>query len=88
VSPGGTATEGKPAQLAIGGKTGTAEFGTRRPDGSYDAHAWYVGFAPYDAPQIAVVVYLEHGTGAIHAAPVARRILEAWAARAAAGGGG
>ncbi|MBM4415202.1 MAG: hypothetical protein FJ035_02880, partial [Chloroflexi bacterium] len=81
VSAGGTATEGKPAQLAIGGKTGTAEFGTRRPDGSYDAHAWYVAFAPYERPEVVVVVYLEHGTGAIHAAPVARRILEAWAER-------
>ncbi|MSQ36652.1 MAG: penicillin-binding protein 2 [Dehalococcoidia bacterium] len=83
-SAGGTATEGKPGQLTIGGKTGTAEFGTRRPDGSYDAHAWYVAFAPYERPEVAVVVYLEHGTGAIHAAPVARRILEAWAARAVA----
>ena len=80
-SPGGTASEGRPANLAIGGKTGTAEFGPRYADGSYDTHAWYMGFAPYENPEIAVVVQLEYGVGATHAAPVARRIFEEYFAR-------
>lgn len=76
--PDGTANTGQPTGLAIGGKTGTAEFGPMYPDGSYDTHGWYLGFAPYDDPQIVVVVYLEHGVGQTHAGPVARRILEAY----------
>ncbi len=77
-SPGGTAFEGKPDGVAIGGKTGTAEFGTMRPDGSYDSHGWYMGFAPYDNPEIAVIVYIEHGVGQTYAGPVAKRIFEAY----------
>lgn len=83
-STGGTATEGRPPGIEIGGKTGTAEFGTMLPDGSYDAHGWYIGFAPFDRPEVAVVVYLEHGVGALHAAPVARAILQAYFALPAA----
>jgi penicillin-binding protein 2 len=77
-SPGGTAFEGKPDGIEIGGKTGTAEFGTQRPDGSYDSHGWYMGFAPYDNPQVAVVVYIEHGIGQTFAGPVAKQIFESY----------
>jgi penicillin-binding protein 2 len=84
-SAGGTATEGKPAGITIGAKTGTAEFGTMRADGSpngaYDSHGWYIAFAPYEQPEIAVTVYLEHGVGATHAGPVARQIFEAYFSR-------
>ena len=76
--PGGTARRGEPEGVSIGGKTGTAEFGRQHPDGEFDSHAWFLGFAPYDDPQVAVVVYLNHGVGATHAAPVAREILEAY----------
>jgi penicillin-binding protein 2 len=76
--PGGTADLGEPPGVTIGGKTGTAEFGRIAADGSYDAHGWYIGFAPYEKPEIAVTVYLEHGVGAGHAAPVARSIFEAY----------
>ena len=75
---GGTALRGEPAGVTIGGKTGTAEFGPRRADGEFDSHGWYVAFGPYERPEIAVVVYLEHGVGATHAAPVARAIFEAY----------
>ena len=77
-SEGGTAADGRPARLSIGAKTGTAEFGTRLADGSYDSHGWFIAFAPYEQPEVAVVVYLEHGVGATHAGPVARRILESY----------
>ena len=77
-APGGTAENGRPPSLTIGGKTGTAEFGTPYADGSFDTHGWYIGFAPYDEPEIAVVVYLEHGNGSRNAAPVARAIFEAY----------
>lgn len=77
-SPGGTGFEGKPDGMVIGGKTGTAEFGAVRPDGSYDSHGWYMGFGPYEDPEIAVVVYIEHGVGQTYAGPVAKRIFEAY----------
>ncbi|MDA0815609.1 MAG: penicillin-binding protein 2 [Chloroflexi bacterium] len=76
--PGGTAATGVPAGMRTGGKTGTAEFGQPYPDGEFDTHGWYIAFAPYDDPQIAVAVYLEYGVGSTHAGPVARKILEAY----------
>jgi len=67
----------------VAGKTGTAEFG--EPIGIKDgkevrrAHAWFTAFAPYDNPQIAVVVLLEGGQesleGSTYAVPVANEIL-------------
>ncbi len=74
--PGGTASRGQPPGLIIGGKTGTAEFGPKLANGGYDSHAWYIGFAPFDDPQIAVAVYVEYGVGSFHAAPVARAAFE------------
>ena len=74
----GTAGTGVPSGVRIGGKTGTAEFGVPYPDGVFDTHSWYIGFAPYDNPQIAVAVYLEYGVGQTHAGPVAKEILEAY----------
>ncbi len=56
--------------LAIAGKTGTAE----NPRGA--AHSWFVGFAPADAPRLAVAVLVEHGGyGSSAAAPIARDLL-------------
>ncbi len=58
--------------LPMAGKTGSAENPRGKP------HAWFVGYAPVDAPRVVVVVFLEHGfRGGIAAAPVARRILQA-----------
>ena len=75
-SPGGTAWRGQPKGLTIGGKTGTAEFGSPYPDGEFDTHGWYIGFAPFEDPEIAVAVYVEHGIGSTHAGPVARTMFE------------
>lgn len=75
---GGTAWRGEPAGMEIGGKTGTAEFGSRNAEGLLASHGWYIGFAPYDDPEVAIVVYLEYGVGATHAGPVAREILSAY----------
>jgi len=42
-------------------------------------HAWFVGYAPADDPQITVAVFVEHGgSGGHNAAPIARQIVEAW----------
>ena len=78
VSPTGTARAGQPADLRIAGKTGTAEWGLPYPDGEFDTHGWYIGYGPYEDPEIAVVVYLQQGGGSQHAAPTARAIFEAY----------
>lgn len=72
----GSANAGAVPGLKVAGKTGTAEFGPRFADGSYETHAWFTGFAPADDPQIAVTVFLERGVGAINAAPLAAKILD------------
>jgi penicillin-binding protein 2 len=61
--------------LPVAAKTGTAEVSAR----SKDVHAWFAAFAPLDHPQIVVVVMMERGGhGGSSAAPVARRVMEAF----------
>ena len=54
--------------IRIGGKTGTVQ-------ASGSDHGWFVGFAPYDDPQIAVAVIIEHGGHGGYTAPVAKDII-------------
>lgn len=56
--------------MEVGGKTGSAEAGDK-------VNAWFVGFAPYEAPEIAVVVLVENGSHGYYAAEVAKEIIEA-----------
>lgn len=72
----GSANQGAVRDVKVAGKTGTAEFGPRFADGSYETHAWFSGFAPADNPEIAVTVFLERGVGATNAAPLAAKILD------------
>lgn len=59
--------------LAVAGKTGTAEFDT--PHGRIN-RAWFIGFAPYQDPSIALSILIEDGSSGGHtAAPVAGEIL-------------
>ncbi|HLF76517.1 MAG TPA: penicillin-binding protein 2 [Dehalococcoidia bacterium] len=82
----GTARGGAARSTSVAGKTGTAEFGERRPDGSYKEHGWFTGYAPVNNPEIAVAVFLEQGNGAGTAAPVASRIFEYYFSRQVAQG--
>ena len=59
--------------IEIGGKTGSAE--TTSEDGG-DVNAWFVGFAPYDNPQIAVVVVVENGGHGYYTAEVVKSIVQ------------
>jgi len=68
---GGTGGGARIAGVVSGGKTGTAE----NPHGA--DHAWYVGFAPFDDPKIAIAVLIENaGYGGTKAAPIAGRVME------------
>ena len=62
--------------VAVAGKTGTAEFGEEQADGKYKTHGWFIGFAPYDDPQVAIVVFVQRGSGGADAAPIASKILD------------
>jgi penicillin-binding protein 2 len=73
VSEGTAASAFQGFPVAAAGKTGTAQ----NPEG--DSHGWFAGFAPVENPEIVVVVLVEHGTsGSLAAAPVARRVMEAY----------
>jgi penicillin-binding protein 2 len=63
--------------ITTAGKTGTAE---SQPDatGTYATHGWFVGYAPADRPQIAVVVFVEHGRGAQEAGERFEEIVRAY----------
>jgi penicillin-binding protein 2 len=62
------------------GKTGTAENVPTVDNPSGRNHAWFVCFAPYDDPKIAVVVFMDQsgGFGAVNAAPVAQAIVKSY----------
>jgi penicillin-binding protein A len=76
VVEGGTGTAARIPGVSVAGKTGTAQNETGAP------HAWFVGFAPADDPQVAVAVIVEHGgdvgseaTGGRVAAPIAAQMM-------------
>ena len=82
----GTAKKAQSDLVTIAGKTGTAQVFGMKPDGekkelpkAYRDHAWFVAFAPYEQPQIAIAVVVEHmGHGGSAAAPLAKTIIEAY----------
>ena len=58
--------------IEIGGKTGSAEAGNKK------VNAWFAGFAPYDDPEIAIIVSVENGGHGYYTAEVAKEILEVY----------
>lgn len=59
--------------VSVAGKTGTAEYSNNKKE----SHAWFVGFAPTDKPQLVVSIIVEGaGTGSAHAVPIAKRIFQ------------
>ena len=87
--PRGTARViGVGAQYTIAGKTGTAQKVSRKGNISLNPNqlalnqrhqALFIAYAPAENPQIAVAVVVEHGGfGATTAAPIARKMMDAW----------
>ena len=60
--------EGYP--IAVGGKTGTTQLGTGANN------AIFIAFAPYDKPEIAIAIVLEHGERGTNAGRVARDVFD------------
>lgn len=72
--------------MSAAGKTGTAEYCDKFANaknlcipGNWPSHAWTLGYAPFENPEIAVVAFVYNGTeGATVAGPIVRRVLEAY----------
>lgn len=74
------------ATISAAGKTGTAEYCDQYAQaknlcipGNWPTHAWTVGYAPFENPEIAVVAFVYNGgEGSSVAGPIVRRVLEAY----------
>jgi penicillin-binding protein 2 len=82
----GTARTAALGFVSVAGKTGTAEYcddiaaprGLCVP-GQWPSHAWYVGYAPYENPEIAVIAFVYNaGEGSKNALPVVRNVMECY----------
>jgi penicillin-binding protein 2 len=75
-----------PETISSAGKTGTGEFCDRLAlqrnlcvPGNWPTHAWYVAYAPFENPEIAVVAFVYNGgEGAVTAGPIVKQIFEAY----------
>ena len=71
VSARGTAAASQIEGVVTAGKTGTAQSQIGMPN-----HAWFVGFAPFENPEIVAAVFLEYGEKGGRAARIAKSIFE------------
>ena len=80
----GTGKKARLPDIVVAGKTGTAQAVAGRKEKEatlprqYRDHAWFIAFAPFVAPEMAVACLIEHagqGGGAV-AAPVVQQVLE------------
>jgi penicillin-binding protein 2 len=80
----GTGRRASLGTISVAGKTGTAQVfkksagidADKLPKDERD-HAWFVGYAPAEKPEIAFAVVVEHGGhGGTSAAPIVRKVLE------------
>jgi len=97
---GGTGVRAQLPGLNVCGKTGTAQLASNKflsgkTGKEFEDNAWFVGFAPREAPEIVVVALYDHGGHGQFAAPIARDVLKAYfdkkarlAAEGASGRGG
>ena len=73
-------------EIQTAGKTGTAEYCDNVAQsknlcqpGNWPTHAWYVGYGPYEDPEIAVIAFVYNGgEGASVAGPIVRKIMEVY----------
>ena len=82
--PGGTGGMARIYDMRVAGKTGSSQVvklreSKRTTPWQFRDHALFVAFAPYEKPEIAVSVVVEHGEhGGSAAAPIVAKILKAW----------
>jgi hypothetical protein len=82
----GTAVKAALPYVNVAGKTGTAEYcdDIAYPKGlcvrgQWPSHGWFIAYAPYENPEIIVIVFVYNGgEGSTVGVPVARDVLEAY----------
>ncbi len=75
--PSGTAYSARVANVAMSGKTGTAQAGSVAAGNYLGDHAWFIAYAPSDEPSLAMSVLVEFGGhGGSQSAPIAKAITE------------
>ena len=69
----GTSKESSLTELPAAGKTGTfaEKYNTK-------TSAWFVGYSPYNNPEIAIVIFIKKGRGATNAAPLAKKVFKCY----------
>ena len=82
----GTGKKARVLGVEVGGKTGTSQVAKMGEDRNrlnrgaavLRDHAWFIAFAPVEAPEIAVACIVEHagGGGGAFAAPVVQQVLD------------
>lgn len=80
---GGTGRRAALPEVGVAGKTGTAQvvglefWDEEEVPFEFRHHAWFFGFAPFENPEIALTIMIEHGeSGGRVAAPIARKIFK------------
>jgi len=87
--PAGTGGRARLGEVKIAGKTGTAQVvrmkvleaaeESKEVPYEFRDHAWFVAFAPYQEPEVAVALIVEHGGhGGTTAAPMVKKLIEAY----------
>lgn len=84
VNAGGTAARSRLPGIEFCGKTGTAQLASKEAMKSaklgkeFADNAWFVGFAPKEAPEIVVTALYENGLHGDRAAPIVRDVIKAY----------
>src|SRR5579875_1449188 len=84
VNEGGTGRAAVLPNVKVCGKTGTAQVASSeltkgaKMGSSLANNAWFVGFAPMDSPEIAVVALFENGGESYSAVPIVRDVIKAY----------
>jgi penicillin-binding protein 2 len=84
VNEGGTGRAAVLPDVKVCGKTGTAQVASSDLTKGAKLHSnlannvWFVGFAPMENPEIAVVALFEHGVESYNAVPIVRDVLKAY----------
>jgi penicillin-binding protein 2 len=84
VNEGGTGRAAILPDVKVCGKTGTAQVASTNLTKGAKLHSdlannvWFVGFAPMENPEIAVVALFEHGVESYNAVPIVRDVLKAY----------
>ena len=81
---GGTGVRAQLPNIEVCGKTGTAQVASNEyvkgkgSDKNLKDNAWFVGFAPRQAPEIVIAALFEHGAESKLAAPIVRDVMKAY----------